>query len=73
MFGGGRGHQVKKAAPVKGQGRWTAPGYELRGAGKLSDGQEGQAGAGRPSWGRRKRNREDGKDSKQDPMSLVKF
>lgn len=46
MFGGGRGHQVKEAAPVKGQGRWTAPGYELRGAGKLSDGQEGQPGAG---------------------------
>lgn len=29
---------MKKTTPVKGQGRWTASGYELRGAGKVSDG-----------------------------------
>lgn len=52
MFGEGGGHQVKKAARVKGQGRWTAPGDVLRGAGKLSNGQEGQAGAGEKRIGK---------------------
>lgn len=58
---------MKKTTPVKGQGRWTASGYELRGTGKVSDGREGQAEAGEDGV------RGDGQGSTQEPMRHVRF